>query len=56
MSDKDIQGLINLYKSGAFDIVKKKAAVIARFAKRMIKDKRKQDVERRKSMNKPKDK
>ena len=38
------------------DIVKKKASVIARFAKRMIKDKRKQDVERRKSMNKPKDK
>ena len=38
------------------DIVKKKSSVIARFAKRMIKDKRKQDVERRKSMNKPKDK
>jgi len=38
------------------DIVKKKASVIARFAKRMIKDKRKQDVERRKSMNKPKEK
>jgi hypothetical protein len=37
-------------------IVKKKAAMIARFAKRMVKDKRKQDVERRKSMNKPKDK
>ena len=38
------------------DIVKKKKSVIARFAKRMVKDKRKQDVERRKSMNKPKDK
>ena len=37
-------------------IVKKKAKLIARFAKRMVKDKRKQDVERRKSMNKPKDK
>jgi len=37
-------------------IVKKKAAMIARFAKRMVKDKRKQDVERRRSMNKPKDK
>ena len=37
-------------------IVKKKAAMIARFAKRMVKDKRKQDVERRASMNKPKDK
>jgi hypothetical protein len=37
-------------------IVKKKAGLIARFAKRMVKDKRKQDVERRKSMNKPKDK
>ena len=38
------------------DIVKKKKSVFARFAKRMVKDKRKQDVERRKSMNKPKDK
>ena len=38
------------------DIVKKKATVIARFAKRMVKDVRKKDVERRKSMNKPKDK
>ena len=38
------------------DIVKKKKSVIDRFAKRMVKDKRKQDVERRKSMNKPKDK
>ena len=38
------------------DIVKKKAKVIARFAKRMVKDVRKKDVERRKSMNKPKDK
>ena len=38
------------------DIVKKKKSVIARFAKRMVKDKRKQDVERRKSMNKPKEK
>ena len=37
-------------------IVKKKAGLIARFAKRMVKDKRKQDVERRASMNKPKDK
>ena len=37
-------------------IVKKKAGLIARFAKRMVKDKRKQDVERRKSMNKPKEK
>ena len=37
-------------------IVKKKRAIIDRFAKRMVKDKRKQDVERRKSMNKPKDK
>ena len=37
-------------------IVKKKSSMIARFAKRMVKDKRKQDVERRKSMNKPKDK
>ena len=38
------------------DIVKKKKSVIARFAKRMVKDKRKQDVERRRSMQKPKDK
>ena len=38
------------------DIVKKKANVITKFAKRLVKDKRKQDVERRKSMNKPKDK
>jgi len=37
-------------------IVRKKAKMIARFAKRMVKDKRKQDVERRASMNKPKDK
>ena len=37
-------------------IVQKKAKLIARFAKRMVKDKRKQDVERRKSMNKPKEK
>jgi len=38
------------------DIVKKKSALITRFAKRLVKVKRKQDVERRKSMNKPKDK
>ena len=38
------------------DIVKKKATVIGRFAKRMIKDVRKKDVERRKSMNKNKNK
>jgi len=38
------------------DIVKKKSALISRFAKRLVKDKRKQDVERRKSMNKPKEK
>ena len=38
------------------DIVKKKAAIITRFAKRMIKDVRKKDVERRKNMNKSKDK
>ena len=38
------------------DIVKKKAKVIAKVAKRLVKDKRKQDVERRKSANKPKDK
>jgi len=37
------------------DIVKKKSSMIARFAKRMVKDKRKQDVERRRSMNKPKE-
>ena len=37
------------------DIVKKKAKVISRFAKRLVKDKRKQDVERRRSMNKKKD-
>jgi hypothetical protein len=37
-------------------IVKKKKTMIDRFAKRLVKDKRKQDVERRKSMNKPKDK
>ena len=37
------------------DIVKKKAKVIAKFAKRLVKDKRKQDVERRKSMSKSKD-
>ena len=30
--------------------------MIARFAKRIVKDKRKQDVERRKNMNKNKDK
>ena len=38
------------------DIVKKKATVIGRFAKRMVKDVRKKDVERRKSMQKNKDK
>ena len=38
------------------DIVKKKSAIITRFAKRMIKDVRKKDVERRKSMNKNKNK
>ena len=37
------------------DIVKKKAKVIAKFAKRLVKDKRKQDVERRKSAGKSKD-
>ena len=37
-------------------IVKQKATLITRFAKRMVKDKRKQDIERRKSMNKPKEK
>ena len=37
------------------DIVKKKANVITKFAKRLVKDKRKQDVERRKSMSKSKD-
>ena len=37
-------------------IVKSKKGMIDRFAKRLVKDKRKQDVERRKSMNKPKDK
>ena len=34
------------------DIVKKKAKVIAKVAKRLVKDKRKQDVERRKSASK----
>ena len=38
------------------DIVKAKAKIITRYARRLVKDKRKQDVERRKSMNKPKDK
>ena len=38
------------------DIVKKKAKVIDRFAKRMVKDVRKKDIERRKSMRKNKDK
>jgi len=38
------------------DIVKKKSAIITRFAKRMIKDVRKKDVERRKSMQKNKNK
>ena len=38
------------------DIVKKKAAIITRFAKRMIKDVRKKDVERRKSMQKNRNK
>jgi cobalamin biosynthesis protein CbiG len=37
------------------DIVKKKAGVIMKMAKRLIKDKKKQDVERRRSMNKPKE-
>ena len=37
-------------------IVKKKSKMIARFAKRLVKDKRRQDMERRKSMNKPKEK
>ena len=37
------------------DIVKKKSKVIARFAKRLVKDKRKQDVERRRNRNKKKD-
>ena len=38
------------------DIVKKKSAIITRFAKRMIKDVRRKDVERRKSMQKNKNK
>ncbi len=38
------------------DIVKKKAKVIAKVAKRLVKDKRKQDVERRKSAGKSKEK
>ena len=38
------------------DIVKKKAKIIDRFAKRMVKDVRKKDIERRKSMRKNKDK
>ena len=38
------------------DIVKKKSAIITRFAKRMIKDVRKKDVERRKSMQKNRNK
>ncbi len=38
------------------DIVKAKSKVITRYAKRLVKDKRKQDVERRKSMNKSKEK
>ena len=37
-------------------IVKKKKTMIDRFAKRLVKQKRKDDIERRKSMNKPKDK
>tara|TARA_R110002096_G_scaffold272101_1_gene465771 strand:+ start:174 stop:374 length:201 start_codon:yes stop_codon:yes gene_type:complete len=37
-------------------IVKKKKGLIDRLAKRGIKDARKRDVERRKSMNKPKEK
>jgi hypothetical protein len=37
-------------------IVKNKKALITRFAKRLVKDKRKQDVARRAAMNKPKDK
>ena len=36
-------------------IVKKKSVMIAKFAKRLVKKKRKQDVERRKSMNKQKE-
>ena len=40
---------------GVSSIVKKKAKVIAKFAKRLVKDKRKQDVERRKSAGKSKD-
>ena len=38
------------------DIVKKKAKIIDRFAKRMVKDVRKKDIERRKSMRKNKSK
>ena len=38
------------------DIVKKKAKVIDRFAKRMVKDVRKKDIERRKSLRKNKSK
>ena len=37
------------------DIVKKRKSVIDRFAKRLVKDKRKQDVERRRNRNKNKD-
>ena len=37
-------------------IVKKKSALITRFAKKLVKVKRKQDVERRASTNKPKEK
>ena len=38
------------------DIVKSKSKIINRFAKRLIKDVRKKDVERRKSMQKNKNK
>ena len=37
------------------DIVKKRKSMIDRFAKRLVKDKRKQDVERRRNRNKKKD-
>jgi hypothetical protein len=56
LKTKDKSDLSYAERGKISDIVKKKAGMIAKMAKRLVKDKRKQDVERRKSAGKSKDK
>ena len=56
LKQKDKSDLSYAERGKISDIVKKKAKVIAKVAKRLVKDKRKQDVERRKSASKSQEK